>query len=423
MRCRVMRVLTGRKLRSHTVHESGIPDNFSRDSVLCGFWDLMASDWYDIKFLESATNIRELIGRSTGHKPRASIAREVSVCIQQGRMYFEAAGAAPIQIKPLLIYYGIVAFSQAVVVARRNASLSTLTRSHGLSDVTPDGAGVEELSLRFENAGTFQEFNDAIAPLGRIWYFDNYMPRWIERPFDLSVGLSGQKITIKDVLSRMPGLSHRYELTFGSPANSALISLDFETPSDGPCSLRIDDTKLFRDRMELVANVLKWRATLPFLNRWRFKEASHAWGNAILIFDNVERGESDDLSDENLIQAHNNEFSRGGARMSGHHRFIPVSDILPPLSGGYVNSAATYAMQPHASATLPEHSLQFLGSFLVGSLVRYRPQVWQGVISRSVTAQSPADDRSLSLIEMFLNDVLANFPDMVVRVIDYQRTR
>jgi hypothetical protein len=53
--------------------------------------------------------------------------------------------------------------------------------------------------------------------------------------------------------------------------------------------------------------------------------------------------------------------------------------------------------------------------------VRYRPQIWQNAISRSVTAQSAADDRALSLIEKFLDDTLSGFPDMVVRVIDYQR--
>lgn len=383
----------------------------------------MASDWYDIKFLESATNVRELIGRSTGRTPSASVAREISVCVQQGRLFFEAAEAAPIQIKPLQIYYGIVAFAQAVVIAKRNASLSTLTRGHGLSDVTPAGSGVEELALRFENAGTFQEFNDAIAPLGRIWYFDNLtMPRWFEKPFDLSADLNGKQVTIKDVLSRMPGLSEKYRQTFGSPANTAPIMLHFEKPNGGLCTLRIDDPDLFTDRASLIASVRKWRAVHPFLNRWRFKEASHAWGSAILIFDNVEKGEDDDLSEEHLIQANNNEFACGRAMISGAHRFIPIPDILPPLSGGYVSTAATYAMQPLAGVTLPEHSLQVLGSFLFSSLVRYRPQVWQNAISRSVTAQSPADDRSLSLIEEFLDDVLASFPRMVVRIIDYQRT-
>jgi hypothetical protein len=175
------------------------------------------------------------------------------------------------------------------------------------------------------------------------------------------------------------------------------------------------------DRASLIDNVRKWRAAHPFLNRWRFKEAFHAWGFAILIFDNVEKSEDNDLSEENLIEANNNGFASGRPMMGAARNFIPVPEILPPLSGGYVDTAARYAIQPLAGTTLPEHSLQVLGSFLFSSLVRYRPQVWQNAISRSVTAQSPADDRSLSLIESFLDDLLASFPRMVVRVIDYQR--
>jgi hypothetical protein len=79
-------------------------------------------------------------------------------------------------------------------------------------------------------------------------------------------------------------------------------------------------------------------------------------------------------------------------------------------------------MQPINGVKLNEYSLQFLGSFLLSSLVRYRPQIWQHAISRSFTEPRPADDRSLSLIEKFLNEVLIGFPEMVVRVIDYVRT-
>lgn len=382
----------------------------------------MASDWYDIKFLESATNVRQLIGNSTGRTPSAGIAREIAVCIQQGRLFFEAAAGAGIQIKPLLIYYGIVAFAQAVIIAKRNVSLSTLARSHGLTDVTPLDAAIEGLVLRCENAGTFQEFNDAIAQLGRVWYYDDGMPQWYEKSFDEAVGLNGQQISVKDVLSRLPGLSERFSQTFGLPGKTAPIMLTFSTPNIGRCTLRIDDAILFTDRASLTASVRRWRAEYPFLERWRFIEATHAWGYAILLFDNANRQGQDDLSEDNLIQA-NNGFASAPGMMGGNVPLIPASEILPPLSGGHIGSGQTYAMHPINGVNLNEYALQFLASFLLSSLVRYRPQIWQHAISRSITAQSPADDRSLSLIEKFLDDVLNAFPEMVVRVIDYQRTR
>ena len=223
------------------------------------------TDWYDIKFLESATNVREIIRNSTGRELSAGIAREIAVCIQQGRLFFEAAVEAPIQIKPLQIYYGVVAFAQAVVVATKHSSLSTLARAHGIKDITQDDAGVEDLVLRVENSGTFQEFNDAIAPLGRIWYYDNSMPRWYDKPFDVAEGLSGRQITVTDILARTPGLSRQFGRTFGSSGKTVPIDLYF-TRKPGHCTLRIDDPFLFSDRASLIDFVKRLRAEYPSLS-------------------------------------------------------------------------------------------------------------------------------------------------------------
>ncbi|MGJ5207741.1 YaaC family protein [Bradyrhizobium sp. HKCCYLR20261] len=383
----------------------------------------MLDNWYDIKFLESATNVRKLLGNSTGRIPSATTAREIAVCIQQGRLFFEAAALAPIQIKPLQIYYGVVAFAQAVIVARKGVSLSTLARKHGLKDVTSLAAGVEELALKVENKGTFQEFNDAIAPLGRIWYFENSMPKWQEKTFDKAAGLSSQRVEITDILARAPGIGDKFSQTFGSAAKSIPISLHFSTPYTGTCTLRIDDPVLFTDISDLAASIQRLRAAYPFLERWRFVEAQLAWGNSIIIFDNADRNGYDDLADENLIQSNNNGFAASRALMGGDRSIVPAVDILPPLSGGYVGPGPTYAMQPINDIKLNEYALQFLGSFLLSSLVRYRPQIWQNAISRSATAQNPADDRALSLIETFLDDVLSGFPSMVVRIFDFRRSR
>ena len=381
----------------------------------------MPRDWYDIKFLESASNVRSIINKSSGRSISASIAREIAVCIQQGRLFFEAAETAPLQIKPLQIYYGVVAFAKAVVVAKRRTSLATLASTHGLTDITRHDTRVEDLALRISSTGGFQEFNDAIAPLGRIWYYDQYMPRWFEKRFDLSEGLAGQQVDLKDILSRIPNLSESFRQTFSEQANAALIYLDFEPPVGNVCTLRIDDPNLFSDRSSLVASVKKWRSSYPFLDRWRFKSAMHAWGSAILLFDNFDLARIDDVSEEQLTPSDNNGFSARSSPIRGQHSIVPAVDILPPLSGGYVHDAATFAMRPLAGNCLPEYSLQLLGTFLLSSLVRYRPHVWQSAISRSIFQQSPADDRALSLVEKFLDRVQADFPEMVVRVIDYSR--
>ncbi len=380
----------------------------------------MAKDWYDIKFLESASNVKGLVARSTGRCPNTQIAREISACLQQGRLYFEAASAAPLQISPLLIYYGVVAFAQGVVVARRGASLSTLKPGHGLRHVTASNARIEDLTLEVQPAGTFIEFNDAIAPLGRIWYSDASMPRWFKKRFDCAASLEYQKLGLRDILARVPRLAEKYRHTFSAAAKAIPVWLNISAP-EGRCSLSIDEPDLFDGRVGLVEMLRKLRETYPFLEKWHFVNALHQRGFSVLNFSNLMVEKETTLEDD-LIDGVNGSFENRKSRMMlTPPNYVAAPEILPPLSGGYVKSDMTYAMEPVAGVNVNEHSLQFLGTFLLSSLVRYRPLTWQAALSRSVSANGRADDRALALVEEFLDGVLSAFPAMVVRTIDYER--
>ena len=161
----------------------------------------------DLKFLESTTNIKALIKNSIGRTPSTTISSQIAVCIQQGRHFFEAATASPLQIKPLQIYYGALSFAKAVILARNLVAIDTLTPSHGLKDVSDYNSGIEHLTLQVGKRGTFQDFNSAVATLGRIWYYENAMMKWTPKPFDGAEGLVDQRITITEIFSRIPNLS------------------------------------------------------------------------------------------------------------------------------------------------------------------------------------------------------------------------
>lgn len=168
----------------------------------------------DTKFLESVSNLRRAIKRASGRSPSAEVVRDISACLQQGRLFFEAASEAPLQIRPLQIFYGMVGFSKAVVLARNVRSISTLVQAHGLSDVSPDNATIAGMRLRFQADGIFQQFNDAVAPLGSIRYFDNSMRQKAIKPFDAASGLSNSDCSLTDLLGRIPGLQRLYHRTF-----------------------------------------------------------------------------------------------------------------------------------------------------------------------------------------------------------------
>src|SRR5260221_14531548 len=114
---------------------------------------MQSLDWNKIKFLESTTNLKAILKRATGRSPTTEIARDIAACLQQGRLFFEIAASAPLQIQPLQIYYGIVGFAKAIILARNVQSIATIAQSHGLSDISQQNTKVEDLSLQFQRRG------------------------------------------------------------------------------------------------------------------------------------------------------------------------------------------------------------------------------------------------------------------------------
>lgn len=169
----------------------------------------------DCKFLESGENLKPLVSQRFGREPSSTITREIVACLQQGRLFYEAAASSPLEIRPLQQFYGMVGFSKAMIVASQLRSLSTLRPAHGLKDVSEGNSRIADLRLRVEDAGTFQEFNDVVAPLTRLCYVDN-ATRWraIPLPTAGSDQLRGEELSLRDILSRIPGLESLYQMTF-----------------------------------------------------------------------------------------------------------------------------------------------------------------------------------------------------------------
>jgi hypothetical protein len=374
---------------------------------------LVSHDWSKIRFLESTENLKAVVHQSTGREPPTAIALDIAACLQQGRLFFEIAADAPLQIKPLQIYYGIVGFAKAIILARRVRSISTLAQSHGLRDISQQNTNIEGMTLQFHGSGLFSQFNDTVAQLGRLSYYDETSNlQFIPKPFDASTGLVGTRCTLKDVLSRVPGLQRLYEKTFNETPASCHIQLFHQW--GGSVQLRIDDPSPFTNRDDLKALVEKWRLQFPFLREWCFYEAGRAWGNSILLFRNTTKPSLGELSPAVLVEA-NNGF---GSPNSAGRDFVPFETIVPSLAGG-ITIDHTVAIRPLNDVSLSEYALQFCGAFLLSSLVRYRPQIWQHALSHSALGGRSTDDRSLSLIEKFLDIVSDEFPKLVEKTIDW----
>jgi membrane protease YdiL (CAAX protease family) len=96
----------------------------------------------------------------------------------------------------------------------------------------------------------------------------------------------------------------------------------------------------------------------------------------------------------------------------------PFETLLPALAGGITVDHAR-AIEPLNGVLLSEFALHFCAGFILSSLVRYRPQIWQHALSHSALENRTTDDRALSLIENFLEIVLTEFPKLVEKAIGW----
>lgn len=377
-----------------------------------GALQLSNIDWHNVRFLESAANLKPLLKRATGRTASTRLVREVGACLQQGRAFYESAALAPIDIRPLLLFYGFVAFARAIVIGRSMRPLESLPQSHGISDVSKNGARIRDLEVRIGSKGTFQAFNDVVRNFSRVPYFGrNQQPAAIYLPSSGSSELSGLTWSLPSVLSRVPALAGLYGSTFDGAPNTEHLSIHFWPEDDGFCDLRIDDSRHFGDRAGLREMVQHWRGRYPFLERWRFRAGTPAWGNSILEFCNLSNEGVDEFSDIEL-KANGDRFEASNLRASKTPR-LPLASILSPLAGGF-GGGSTYAVAPLGDLYPSEFSFQFLALFLLSSVVRYRPDTWAHAISRSATQDRPADDEMLAILEQFMEAHSSTAEQLVV---------
>lgn len=368
---------------------------------------------YNGKFLESTTNLRCALKKSIGRTPSVKIAKDAAVCLQHGRLYFEAAEKAPLEIRPLLIFYGMVNFAKSLVVARNSKKLEMLKKSHGVKDKSETNTKLEELTVEILEEGTFQEFNDTICKFDSVYFTKEHMTESFALPTSNSDILKHKILTLKDILARIPSLQFLYSATFGEEAKTTYAQLGFLDEKTDYIELRIDDKEIFSDIKSRISIVDKWRRKYSFLNNWYLILAERAWDHSILVFANVEKKSIEKLTNKVVEREDGNYHVAEGSLYNVECNFVNFWDILDPSVRG--STGGEHLIEPFDNSHISELSLYYLGMFLLSSLVRYRPQIWGHSISRLVTSDSPADDKALALIERFMESALSIFSDTIVK--------
>jgi hypothetical protein len=371
-----------------------------------------------LRYLESVENVRAALRARSGRTPNATVAREITSCVQQGRQFFEAAATSPLEIRPLVQFYGVLGYARAIVLGQRMCSLSTLVQCHGLRDTSKAGSTVVNLSACIGARGTFVEFNDVASQLNRVCYHDAQThPASVRVPTSKSAELLGLEINIKDVLARMPAMAELYAATFSEPAKCApLDQLHYDTRGNY-WTTRVFGQSRVLSRGDLRTIMSMWRERFPYLDRWHVIEAVPAYGEAYITLAALERS-TDDLAEPALPEIEPGHFVAvlRDAPPPEVPR-IPLDQIFLGVGGGYFGSSA-YAIAPISGRYISEFSWAYAGLFLLSSLVRYRPDVWSHAVSRSSLSERPADDQALALVHEFLETTSSAIPALVVQALD-----
>jgi len=373
------------------------------------------TNWQKCKFLESTENLKPLVKKRFGREPSSGLAREISACLQQGRLFYEAAQSSPPEIRPLQQFYGMVGFAKALITAKSLQSPSTLKQAHGVRDISRWNSRIDDLSVRIDEAGTFQNFNDVVAPLTRLCYLDSSTEhRTVILPTTSSNGLRGTRLSLREILGRIPGLESLYRMTFGDDPSTEHIWIEPSLHTNDEFRIRIATHKSFDGRESLKVFVNRLRTSFPFLENWRLSSAQRAWGTFTISFRNTGIAKIDEFSEMYLSFANGSYEERPVP--NDENKSFRIADGLHPLAGGF--SGQSYAVSPINGLHISEFSSHHLALYLLSSLVRYRPQIWTHAISRSSSHESLPDDRSLSLIEEFLDLDSEVFPRIVATILN-----
>jgi hypothetical protein len=168
--------------------------------------------------------------------------------------------------------------------------------AHGLTDISAGNSRIEELKLKIERSGTFQEFNDVVAPLTRLGLVDVVnKSRSMHFPSATSESLRDMELSLRDILGRIPRLESLYSQTFGEDALADTVSLEAGS-QEADFRIRVDDQELFTGRESLKQMVQRWRERFPFLRIWRLNSAQYSWGNSMIYFRKVHNLNIDEFS-------------------------------------------------------------------------------------------------------------------------------
>jgi hypothetical protein len=300
--------------------------------------------------------------------------RDISDLIKQGESYFEASKKSDLSIKPLILYYGMLNLTKALIIFADNKYTlkskgfgKESLESHGLN-IRVKSTNPSDLTIRNNNSDLISEFcyvqnSASIFKLLHACWSKN----------DLNKNM---RFTVGDMLSMHPSSWKTYTSYCGqSPKLFLIDGGGFRTSTKYEHVIIFHSTTQFPLYNQLPGETAPQLLArlIPRLKKYYSENPAHS-------FEYISKA-----APRSLDEMVPNYRSIAGERYT--------------LSDASTGSGGNIALSPI--------EVEFILLFIMGSLTRYIPQKWLGGIRYETSDQ-------MYMLEAILNSVIISYPKMIL---------
>lgn len=333
-----------------------------------------SDNWESLSTYESYELVKQDYAERHGEIPGERHAREIAARFSHARSYFCSANSSELNVKPLLLYYGVVNLARGLtLMLSRGLREIELIPSHGLSvavkewtaEMSKDAPDFSALQIEVRKTGSFVQLAEATV-YKSLLRANSSAVNLTEKnpPFS-----SGASLSLADILSRLPALQRHYRRWRGE-TRCAMLKTEKIDQNDEQVRIRLT------------------------------KGSRHTWitkQDADELFWNTEFEFESETQEHIVFIGPDDQQELPGLTDYRSHAFPRIGDLwLTALYPGGLK--------------LSKISTLFALSYVLGMLVRYYPMQWTALIrGQFADAAFPTLAASVELLEYDFTQIVVDF--------------
>ncbi len=352
----------------------------NKNPLMSGLDKIRAHDpnqkiWEYLKRYQSSQFVkRKLKGEITRNRNALNLkSMQIASLMVQSEKYYESARNAPLEIKPLILYYGMVGLSKCLILSGDNP--------YTLSALAPDNRDHSTHGLKF---GTRDQNDITIRDGKRISNEFCYVAtstnvvglyNLLRQCYSNTLIPNNTRFLVQDLLSLIPELYKEYNAYFKRKPSSWGVNAHFGVNN-------INDT------IQLIV-FEDWYYHTQRINR------RERYPNCILRnFPELNTLYTSEPNSDDHFRLNNNAISIDD--------YIYVSQLM---------TLESFALKRLSGFSISDIDVHFILMYILSNLVRYRQDKWSRLIRR-------LDNDEMFLIESFIEISSVKYPYLILRELD-----